>query len=191
MDLVWTGTDVLYLNEYPKQVRFRFKIQILVFRCIVKILDRYYTGRNWVVSEHLGDKLDLKKPVMLIQYPRSSQDYQHLREYEKKAHEGFNVLYYHPKGRKNTKFIEWLYGIDIVMAVKEYYGNKINLIRADGSLDMETIYPVTDFYLRPNRHDGKPFMVMECQKNNIPYYWSRENPSIGDIIIQINGLIAK
>ena len=45
MDLMWTGTDVLYMNEYPN-VRFVFKVKIFFFRILVKIIDRFYSERN-------------------------------------------------------------------------------------------------------------------------------------------------
>ena len=56
----------------------------------------------------------------------------------------------------------------------------ITWIRVDGKQDMAKIYPIVDFYLRPNRHDGNPYMIKECEANNIPYYWSKENPNIID-----------
>ena len=185
MDLVWVGTDVLFMNKYPKGTRYRFRIKIFAFRVLVKILDRFFICRNWVVSDHLSEELNLKRPTMLIEYPRSSPDYQHLQKYPKAKHEGFNVVYYFPGGRKNPKFFQWLYGWDIYSLIKKHFDHKINWIIVDGSHDMSKIYPVTDFLLRCNRHDGMPMMVRECQANKIPYYWSKENPSIVEAMLQI------
>jgi len=173
MDLYWTGTDVLFMNQYPKSLKFRFKVKIFFFRILVKILDKYYIERNWVVDNYLGQWLQLEKPVFEIEPPIN------LQIYPKVKHETFNILYYFPK-KKNRAFHEWLYGYDVYITLKEYFGDRVNWIVVDGSQDMSAIYPVTDFYLRPNRHDGRPYMIRECVANDIPYYWSRENPSITD-----------
>jgi len=189
MDLAWTGTDVLFMNQYPKSLRFRFKVKIFFFRILVKILDRYYIDRNWVVADHLGKELSLKKPIMKIDYPRSSLNYQHLIKYPKRKHKEFYVLYYFPVGKNNVEFHKWLYGWDIYILLKEYYGDRITWVVVGGRSNMSATYPVIDFYLRPNRHDGMPMMVKECIANDIPYYWSRENPSIIDAKNAIEGLI--
>ncbi len=190
MDLVWTGSDVLFMNKYPKGGRFRWKTKIFFFRIIVKILDRYYINRNWVVADHLRDELNLRNLIMKIDYPRSSPDHLHLVKYPKVAHEGFNILYYWPATRKkkgNRVFFEWLYGYDIYLSVKKIVGDRVNWIIVDGAKDMKEIYPIVDFYFRPNRHDGMPFMVKECIANEIPYYWSYENPNIDTAILDIIG----
>ena len=188
MDLVWVGSDVLFMNEYPKGTRYRFRLKIFVFRILVKILDRFFIGRNWIIADHLGKELKLKKPIMLIQYPKSSPKYQHLQKYPKVKHNDFRVLYYFPKGRKNIKFEKWLYGWDIYFKVRQHFGDKISWVIADGSSDMELVYPRVDFLLRCNRHDGRPMMVRECEINEIPYYWSRTNPDIFEIIKSIRSL---
>ena len=172
MDLFWTGTDVFFMNQYG-DIRFRFKVKIFIFRVLARVLDKWFTGRNWVISDHLGPELSLTKPTMTYEPPLN------LIKYPKVEHDTFNILYYFPK-KKNRKFIEWLYGYDIYITLKEYFGDRVNWILVDGSEDMSIIYPITDFYLRPNRHDGRPYMILECVANDIPYYWSRENPSITD-----------
>jgi len=197
MDLAWTGTDVLFMNKYPKGIKFRFKVKIFVFRIFVHILERFFTERNWVVSEHLGKELKLRHKPMLIEYPRSSPDYQYLVKYPKIKHDGFNILYYFPSGKKNKEFIEWLYGWDIYNSLRLYFNTEllllnkqynINWIVVGGKLNMSAIYPYIDFMIRPNRHDGMPMMVRECIINEIPYYWSKETPSIIDVkkLIEIN-----
>ena len=189
MDLCWVGTDVLFMNKYPKGVRFRWRVKIFFFRIIVKILDRYYVKRHWVVSDHLKHELDFKNPIMKIDYPRSSPDYLHLVKYPKQKHEGFNILYYWPATRKkkgNRVFFEWLYGYNIyaelTLRLIEY---NINWIIVDGKQDMKEIYPIIDFYLRPNRHDGYPFMVKECIAQDIPFYWTCEEPDITEAYLRI------
>lgn len=64
MDLMWTGTDVLYMNEYPN-VRFVFKVKIFFFRILVKIIDRFYSERNLVIANHLAHELHLRKPKFI------------------------------------------------------------------------------------------------------------------------------
>jgi len=170
MDLMWNGTDVLYMNKYPN-VRFRFKAKIFVFRILVKVIDRFYSNRNWFIAEHLADELTLKQPKHIYQPVLD------LAHYGKVKHDGFNILLYAPK-KKNVDFIRWLYGYDIYEILRDRLGSRVNWILVDGSQDMSIIYPIVDFYIRPNRHDGWPYMVQECKKNNIPFYWTRENPEI-------------
>ena len=67
----------------------------------------------------------------------------------------------------------------------------INIIEINGNDDMELIYPIIDFYARPNRHDGNPRMIRECQINNIPYYHSYSDPNLTDLINEQNNTIHK
>ena len=53
-----------------------------------------------------------------------------------------------------------------------------------GSLSL-IFYPFVDFYLRPNRHDGPSRIRMECDINDIPYYWTQKNPNKEDAINSI------
>jgi len=101
----------------------------------------------------------------------------HEKPYPKENHEGFNILYYFPKDKKNIKFMKWLYGYDIYEQLVNDLEN-VNWIIVDGSYDMTKIYPIVDFFLRPTRHDGASRMRQECELNNIPYYWSQQNPNI-------------
>jgi hypothetical protein len=64
----------------------------------------------------------------------------------------------------------------------------MNFIKVDGSQDMSKIYPITDFYLRPNRHDGSSRMIRECEINEIPYYHSTKKPDIFDITVKLKQL---
>ena len=56
------------------------------------------------------------------------------------------------------------------MKLKELL-HDVNWIVVDGTQDMAKVYPIVDFYYRPTRHDGSPYMIRECRANNIPYYW--------------------
>ena len=146
------------------------------------------------MADHLKHELDLvsgrnalRNPVMLINYPRSSPDHLHLVKYPKVEHEGFNILYYWPATRKkkgNRVFFEWLYGYD-VFAELIWLIPQATFVIVDGTKDMKEIYPIVDFYLRPNRHDGYPFMVKECIAQDIPFYWSCKEPDITEAYLSI------
>ena len=181
MDLLWTGTDVLFMQKYPGG---RYNVKVFIFRILVAVLDRWFIERNYVIAEHLKKELHLTKPVLLYSPPME------LKVYPKKEHYGFNILYYLPK-KKNQKFTDWLYGADIIRdlmnARRFYFPYDVDWYRVDGTQDMADIYPIVDFYLRPNRHDGSPYMIKECEANNIPYYWSKENPDIIDAYEAIRG----
>lgn len=161
MDLLWTGTDCLFMHKYPGGL---YNIKVFIMRLLVKILDRWFIERNYVIAEHLKEELKLRKPVFTYTPPME------LKVYPKIKHEGFNILYYCPK-TNNQKFTNWLYGYDRFLKYKEV--TNYNFIVVDGSQDMSKIYPIVDFYYRPNRHDGSPYMIRECEYNNIPYYWSK------------------
>ena len=138
---------------------------------------------SFFVEEHYVDHKLLKYHLIQKGY-KNIRVYpdriKHNKPYPKKQHEGFNILFYCPEGKKNKKFIRWLYGIDIYEQLKKEL-NDVNWLVVSGSSDMSEIYPITDFYLRPTRHDGASRMRQECEIQDIPYYWSQENPDIEEI----------
>ena len=95
---------------------------------------------------------------------------------EKQAHAGFNVLYYWSGDKNNPKLWRWIYGYDIYLELKSRLPF-VNFILVDGTQDMTQVFPIIDFYLRPNRHDGSARLRRECEIQNIPYYWSQSDPS--------------
>ena len=125
--------------------------------------------------------MNFKKPFKVLVDPPLYPN-----KIKKIEHDDFNVLFYLPV-TKNQKFTDWVYGDDIARNVMSRYGDDTSVffIYVFGNDDMNRIYPEIDFYLRPNRHDGNPRMIMECEINRIPYYWSKENPDIDEIIKQI------
>ncbi len=99
----------------------------------------------------------------------------------KKEHNGINVAYYYPGDRGNKKFKQWVYGKDIIDQIISMFPG-VNWIQLDGTKDICEIYPILDGYIRPNRHDGFPLIIIECLILNIPYYWNEEfHPSIGGV----------
>ena len=108
MNLTWTGTDVLFQLQYPPYIRFRFRVKIFFERIIARLIQPFIE-RNIAVSEGLKKELESVGYKNIIVRPDPVK-YEAL---EKAEHEGFNVLFYIPKGKKNQKFIEWLYGWDM------------------------------------------------------------------------------
>ena len=161
-----------------------------VFRILVRILDRLF------IQEHYCDfytvAQNLHKAKMRQKVSVFKDRIQHTEKYPKIAHDTFNILYYHPKNRKGADedFIRWLYGIDIIEAIKENYKEHthIRFIEVNGNNDMYSIYMYTDFMLRPNRHDGASRMRQECEVQGIPYYWTNgtTRPSVEYAINKIN-----
>lgn len=194
--LLFTGSDVLYSTRLIGGAKFPTKwtkyLYFLGMTIFAKIAD-LFVECHYVVSDHLIRELQilkLKKKIKVLVDPPAD-----IEDIERKPHRGINILYYCGKGA-NQKFKNWVYGKDLVEQFwlrncKEieycYLKNEIEyisqidgirIIEVNGSADMKKIYPFVDFYIRPNRHDGAPRMIMECQKLNIPYYWSKENPNM-------------
>jgi len=174
MKALWTGSDVIYATKYPRESKRSKWVYMFFYKIFVRIMD-FFVEEHYVVSEHLKSELPkLRKKVSVLVDPPK-----YTRRYRRRKHEGFNVLYYRARGN-NQKFTDWIYGYDIYLVIKEMYED-LNFIEVDGTQDMAEIYPITDFYLRPNRHDGKPRMVIECEISKIPYYHSISNPDIYEI----------
>ena len=97
----------------------------------------------------------------------------------------FNILYYFPIGG-DMEFHKWLYGWDVAETVQNrLIDRNVRFMIVNGNNDMKYVYPYVDFYLRPNRHDGPSRMRMECDINDIPYYWTQKDPSVEDAIKEI------
>ena len=176
MNLTWTGSDVLFATKFLKHSKKSKWLYFMAMRIFAKIADRF-VQKHIVVSPHLIAELKplkLKKPFGVMENPVW------YGQMPKRKHKGFIVLYYRAKG-KNQPFRDWVYGYDIYSELVRMFP-EIIFLEVNGDNDMTTIYPIVDFYLRPNRHDGAPRMVRECEINNIPYYWSRENPDLQAII---------
>lgn len=179
MKLFWTGTDSLMLIDYGMRKAIK-RPYWFVFRILIRILDFFIEG-HYCDSKNIADNVKdfgTKKPVIVfkdkVNYPFKMQ---------KIDHDSFNVIYYFPKNRTDVSFTRWLYGIDIVEEVKKRLPD-INFIELDGSVDMNCIYPVTDFCLRPNRHDGSSRMIQECAVNEIPYYHTWSDYADIDLIVK-------
>jgi len=70
-------------------------------------------------------------------------------------------------------FQGWKYGIDIIVKIKEQLSD-VNWIKTDETQDMQELYAISDMYIRPTRHDGKPRINVECKLNGIPNIYSED-----------------
>jgi len=182
MKLMWTGSDVLFCTRYPKHSKKSKYIYMFCLRIFARIADYFIEG-HYVVSEHLRAELEplkFKKPIKVQANPPI-----YTKPVKKIPHKVFNILYYRGLGSNQT-FQDWVYGHDVMMLVMEIFEDDyIHLIEVNGINDMSKIYPFVDFMVRPNRHDGNPRMVMECEINEIPYYCSKSDPNPSEIIRMI------
>ena len=169
MNLMWTGSDVLFLETYPPGTRFLFRVKIFFHRIAVRMIQPFLEV-NYVVNERLKDKLEARGFRKMEVFDNKTRVL-HATKYEKQQHEGFNVLYYIPVGKRNQKFIDWLYGWD---RLQEYRikNPKHNIVMVHGDSDMSKIYPIIDFYYRPTRHDGMSRIILECKIQEIPFDWT-------------------
>jgi len=160
MKSYWTGSDVIYATKWPKHSLKRKWLYMAAYKVFARIVD-IFVESHMVAAPHLIDELKplrFKKPFEVLDPPI---DYGYLKLIERKKHDGVNVLYYKPKW-VNEPFRNWIYGIDIINELKEEIQD-VNWIEVDGSQVMSEVYRITDIYLRPNRHDGRPRMVDECR----------------------------
>lgn len=175
MKLFWQGTDSLMLNDYSMR-KWKKRPYWWVFRRLVRMLD-LFIEEHYCDSENVAEnvrRFGTKRPIKV------RPDDIDMRVYEKIPHDTFTVLYYFPTGHDQS-FMRWLYGKDIFDEVVSALP-KLRYVVVNGKNDMQYVYPYVDFYLRPNRHDGASRMRQECELNNIPYYWTQKDPSIGDAI---------
>ena len=152
-----------------------------VFRKLVRLLDLFIEG-HYCDAENVADNLrkyGTRRPIEILH-----DKVNHPVKYNKISHDGFNVIYYNPIKRPDKNFTRWLYGLDVIEEVKRQLPY-VNFIELDGSFDMSKIFPITDFMIRPNRHDGASRLRQECDINDIPYYWTNANPNIYDCINSI------
>lgn len=176
----WMGTDALTMWYFPPG---KSKVKIILHRIKMHLLEPFI--EHWVTGERLLYDLPSRIKPIIKYWPGKYQ-----AQVEKKAHEGFNILYYNPP---NNIFNRWLYGLDIIQKIKQRV-NGVNWIAVDGSQDMKEIYAITDLYIRPSRHDGAPRMNIECELNNIPVIYSLdgkvfsllEHPDVEDMILKID-----
>jgi len=194
------GTDALTLVTNPPTSSKLWHIKLIFYRLKWRVIHKIFNN-HYIIHERLRVHLlefgiDPEK-ISVAEYSNEKRAGKR-REFtppelvpcKKVKHKGFNILYYHPKPAclGGEKYIRWKYGIDYVEDMKFLY-SYFNFIRVDGTQDLSEIYPIIDFYLRPSRHDGLPRMNLECEANNIPYYYSEDGkPDLREIIKAIKNV---
>lgn len=170
----WQGTDALTLVMMPpgKFVwRFRIWGRRLFWRLLWERFGHIVCAENEdaPIVKNL-EKFGISRKKMILLTP----PVKHPKRFRKKKHEGINILFYWTPGDgSNIKFKKWIYGYDILEELKKEYPT-INFIVVNGGQNMSEIFPITDMYIRPTRHDGFPRLIQECRINKIPYFWSND-----------------
>jgi len=182
MRTIWQGSDSLLLVKFPKQLDWKDYIYAIKLRIFAKFCDKF-ACEHYCCGELTMNNLKefgMKKPLIDFRTPIDQS-----LKIDKIQHDTFNILYYFPK---RTKLREWIYGWDIFSKIRTHFNanDGIRFIIVSGKNDMKNVYPYIDLMIRPNRHDGYSRMVGECELNDIPYYWSNENPKILEIVNLIN-----
>jgi len=181
MKILWTRTDSLMLIDYSMRKVIK-RPYWFVFRILIRIIEPFIQC-HYCISQNIAEnihKFGVTKPIEIIETRMK-----HYKKYEKIKHNTFNVIYYNPINSKDVDFTRWLYGLDLIEEVINDM-KTINFIELDGTKDLSNIYPITDFMIRPNRHDGPSRIRLECEIQNIPYYWTQKNPNKNDMIKAIN-----
>jgi len=174
----WMGTDALTMWYFPPG---KSKIKIILHRIKMWLIGPLVA--HWVTGERLLYDLpsQTRNRARIKYWPSKYQT-----KVEKKAHKGFNVLYYNPP---NSTFNRWKYGLDLIEEIKQRVDG-VNWMAVDGSQDMNKIYAITDLYIRPSRHDGEPRMNIECQLNDIPMVYSYdENEASSLRVLNIKDMV--
>jgi hypothetical protein len=182
----FVGTDAFLMHSFLPYMGWKWRLKVRFKRLLYRFLDRYIIQEYIVDHENLGEhlkKAGLTKPCRVFRDP-----VWHPQPFKKQAHEGFNVLYYDPSERMNNKdAMRWRHGLDLIDRAIGFFDlyKDVKWIKVDGTADMSEIWPITDFYARPCRVDGASRMRQEAELNDIPYYWTYEDPSYIDLISAI------
>lgn len=156
----WLGTDLLTMNKFPKG---KSVIKILLHRIKMKIISKYIRC-HWFVSERLFREANFDfNDYMIVP---------HQAENVIKRNKPLFVGYYLPDGKYN----DWVYGGDYIKKLISKFPATDNIIfiRNKGGNVAQLFLNTIDIYIRPSRHDGFPRLVLLCERNSIPYYWSED-----------------
>jgi hypothetical protein len=179
---IWCGTDSLFLVKFPKQLPWYKIFYVLSLRLFARICD-FFSDEHYACGDQVLNnlkKFGMKKPITLFQNKLK------YGELIRSVHENFIILYYYPQ-KRDCEFVRWLYGKDKYEKIKNFLlsiFDDIAFYEVDGSQDLEDYYEYTDLLFRPNRHDGDPRMVAECELNRIPVVWT--NTDVDNWILVLN-----
>jgi len=180
------GTDVLLISRWNFSCRLYKRLYQIYIRVRTRLLDPF-VDEYWVPHPDLVYELrsaGITKPIKI-----KSLDLKYLEKIEKIEHDTFNILFYWPGDRGNAKLWRWIYGYDVFLEIKKRLGTKVWWIIVHGEADLKGVFPIVDFYLRVNRHDGYSRLIDECDIQEIPYYWSRTEPDIDKALSAIEETI--
>lgn len=190
----WCGTDALKLVMYPPGKKIWY-IRIFLERILWRIIHRFFN--HWAKSKQIQKAL-IKfgvNPKKIKLMKNFKKDY-HLN-LKKKKHRRFNILFYWSKSkRRNHKYKKWYYGYDLFVEFREKVRMLnypyINFMVVKGNHNMKGIYPVIDLYIRFNRWDGDPRMIIECESLKIEYYYNTDfKPNIEEALIKFKEIYEK
>ena len=176
------GTDALLISRWKFPCRPYKRIYQVFIRIRTWFLD-FFVDEYWVPHEDMIEELrsfGIKKRIFVRHL-----DMNYTEKIPKIKHEGFNVLFYWAGDRGNAKFWRWIYGLETFHKIKKELGDEVRWIVADGNLDLNEFFPLVDFYLRVNNHDGYSRLIDECDIQGIPYYWNRTDPDAEEAIATI------
>ena len=176
---IWTGTDALTLVKYPPGNHIWW-VKLFLYRIKWLFLKRLF-DEHWIRSERLSEYLS----KFGIKRDKVYQSEIKVIDLVKIPHEGVNVLYYlpDPANLGGVKHRNWARGYDIFNRLYIAFP-MFNFIIVKGRDDMNKIYQVIDCYIRPNRIDGMPRMIMECEAYGIPYCWSVDGKPNFDVFYE-------
>jgi len=161
----WLGTEALVMKIIPPG-DFTWQVRIRLKRIRWKIIHRFF--EHWVHSEAYMEYLKcvgINKATLVVHWPETET-----QSRLKINHDGFNVLFYMPVGKRNQTYRDWIYcrnEIELLMdSIKE---KSVYFIIADGSLPMPHIWPLVDAFIKPMRvHHAVSRMVMSAELMGIP-----------------------
>ena len=180
------GTDALLISRWNFPCRLHRRLYQIYFRIRTWALD-FFVDEYWVPHADLEYELrsaGITKPIKIRKL-----DLKYREKIEKIEHDTFNILFYWHGDRGNAKLWRWIYGYDVFLEIKRRLGEKVYWVVVNGEAPMVAVFPVVDFYLRVNRHDGYSRLIDECGIQEIPYYWSRTEPDAEEAIAGIKAEI--
>lgn len=179
----WLGTDAMTLNMMPPGSltwKFRLLLHRIKFRLVEPLISQHWVGCSDIYSDLLKFGFDHKKMVH-VEYPPL---YQTPVPRIEGAYGKTVVGVIWPGIKRNRKFKDWFYGLDILDDFIWDHRLKFEFIMVDGKADMREFYSQVDCVILPKRIKGKPRVVVECGINNIPVYYNENGRPHPDEILR-------
>jgi len=166
----WCGTDALKLIKFPPS-NLIWKVRIVLHRIFWRIFHRFFEhwGKSGLIISALRE-FGIERARLI-----SNKDYLPDKVEKNLDPDYFFLLFYRPRSKSNQRYKDWVCGWDLYNTLCTQISKLDNVlcIVVEGNADMDSIYTKIDFYVRLNRWDGDPRMIIECEVNEIPYYYDR------------------